>query len=206
MAEGTTHLCANDTAFVGIVAKAGPCTMRPREGGRSHFEAIARSIVYQQLAGRAAEVIWGRVRVALGGEVSQITVLQATEDQLRQAGLSSAKTRSLVDLAVHVEGRQVRLDRIARLEDEAVIETLSGVRGIGRWTAQMFLMFQLGRLDVWPAGDLGVRNGYSRLQGLTELPTVGELAAAGERYAPYRSIAAWYCWRAADVRTPTPNP
>jgi len=112
------------------------------------------------------------------------------------------KTRSLRDLAEHVADGRLPLQRVSRQENDVVIEELTRVRGIGRWTAEMFMMFQLGRLDIWPIGDLGVRNGYRLIYGLDELPTVNKLDEYGNKFAPYRSIAAWYCWRAVDMVLP----
>ena len=124
-------------------------------------------------------------------------------EALRGAGLSGAKARSIHDLAAHVADGRVRLERMGRLSDEAVILELTQVWGIGTWTAQMFLMFTLRRLDVWPVGDLGVRAGWARAHGLTEVPGPAELEVLGEVFRPYRSVAAWYCWRAVDTRVPT---
>src|SRR5262249_34748976 len=119
------------------------------------------------------------------------------------AGLSGAKTASLLDLAAKVDDGTVRLDRVGRLSDDAVIQQLVTVRGIGPWTADMFLIFTLHRLDVWPVGDYGVRVGYSRAYGLSEVPTARELAPLGDRFRPYRTYAAWYCWRVAGTEQPT---
>jgi 3-methyladenine DNA glycosylase/8-oxoguanine DNA glycosylase len=123
-------------------------------------------------------------------------------EALRGAGLSAAKALSVRDLAEKAVDGTVPLDRLSRLKDDDLIERLVVVRGIGRWTAEMFLIFQLRRLDVWPVDDLGVRKGYARAYGLREMPAPKELLALGEPFRPYRSIAAWYCWRAVDVTTP----
>lgn len=179
-----------------------PCPLKPKSGGRDHFEQLARNIAYQQLAGKAAATIWGRVRALVDGPFTAEAVRLLSEEELRGAGLSGNKMLSLRDLADHVLTGQLPLDRLARQSDDQVIEELVRVRGIGRWTAEMFLMSQLGRLDVWPIGDLGVRNGYRLLYKLPELPTVQELDAYGDKYRPYRSVAAWYMWRAADTLTP----
>ena len=123
-------------------------------------------------------------------------------EALRGAGLSGAKAASILDLATKVEEGLVELDRVARLPDDEVVRELVLVRGIGEWTAHMFLMFQLGRLDVWPTLDLGVRTGYARMFGLAEPPTSKELAPLGDRFRPYRSLVAWWCWRAVDTIVP----
>src|SRR2546426_12394814 len=161
-----------------------------------HFAALAESILYQQLAGAAAAAIHGRFVALFDGELSPKTVLAVPEERLRAVGLSGSKAISIRDLAAKVSDGTVPLERIERLSDEEIIESLSVVRGIGRWTAEMFLIFQLRRLDVWPVGDYGVRKGYALAYGLPTLPTPKELQASGERFRPYRTVAAWYCWRA----------
>jgi len=166
----------------------------------SPFEALVQAIVYQQLAGAAARAIHGRLIAALPGGVEPEALLALTDDTLRAVGLSGAKVRSLRDLATKVlEGTVVIAPRrLARLSDEQIIERLVTVRGIGRWSAQMFLMFQLRRLDVWPTGDLGVRRGFG-LAWNVPTPTARELEPLGDPYRPYRSVVAWYCWRAAEL-------
>ena len=159
-------------------------------------------ICYQQLAGRAAAAIHGRFEALFDGPPTPDAVLALPVETLRGAGLSGAKTASIRDLAEKVETGQVELDRVARLSDERVIEELILVRGIGEWTAQMFLMFQCVRLDVWPTLDLGVRAGFAQLYGLEIPPTPKVLAAHGEPFRPYRSLVAMWCWQAADTKTP----
>ncbi len=162
------------------------------------FEHLARTIAYQQLAGRAAATIWTRVRLLVEGDFTPEAVLGLDPALLRGAGLSGSKTLSLLDLAEHAADGRLRLDRVGRLSDEEVIAHLVDVRGIGPWSAQMFLMHELGRLDVWPTGDLGVRVGFARAYRLDSVPSPRELEALGEPLRPYRSVAAWYCWRCAD--------
>lgn len=195
-------LAEADPVMAAHIAAVGHCPLKPRSNGLPHFEQLARSIVYQQLAGKAAASIWARVRALVDGRFTAEAVVGLTYDELRSAGLSNNKALSVQDLALRVFDRRLSLDRIARLDDEAVIELLSEVRGIGRWTAEMFLIFQLHRMDVWPIGDLGVRNGYRLLYGMPEMPTPKELHVLGDKFAPHRSIAAWYCWRSVDVITP----
>ena len=161
-----------------------------------HFAALAESILYQQLAGAAAAAIHGRFVALFDGGLSPEGVLALPARKLRAAGLSRAKTRAIRDLATKIVDGTVRLHRIGRLRDEDIITSLSVVRGIGQWTAEMFLIFQLRRLDVWPVGDYGVRKGYALAYGLPALPSPKELQAFGERFRPYRTVAAWYCWRA----------
>jgi 3-methyladenine DNA glycosylase/8-oxoguanine DNA glycosylase len=182
-----------------LVERFGPCPLGSGRRERSHFESLARSIVYQQLAGKAAATIWGRARALVEGPFNAGAVLTVGEERLRSAGLSGSKAAAVLDLADRVAMGDVRLASVARRDDEAVVAELVRVRGIGRWTAEMFLMFQLGRLDVWPTGDLGVRNGYARLFELPAAPDPGSLGDIGERYRPWRSVLAWYCWRALEA-------
>ena len=198
--DAEAELARRDPVLAGLIATTGPCTLG-RRGFPSHFEALCRSIVFQQLAGKAAQAIWLRFRALVPGKLTAEAVLAVDETALRAAGLSGAKARSITDLAAHVADGRVHLQRTARSSDEQIVAELSGVWGIGPWTAQMFLMFQLARLDVWPILDFGVRNGYARLYGLPEMPTAKELEPLGDAFRPYRSIAAWYCWRAVDVIT-----
>jgi DNA-3-methyladenine glycosylase II len=172
---------------------------RLRKPGDTHFAALVQSIVFQQLAGAAASTIHRRLVAALGGDVVPEAVLALAPEELRAAGLSGNKAASVSDLAAKVLDGTVVLDPrgLARESDEELIERLSSVRGIGRWTAEMFLMFQLRRLDVWPSGDLGVRRGYGVAWGIP-MPSARELEPLGEVFRPYRSAVAWYCWRAAE--------
>jgi DNA-3-methyladenine glycosylase II len=166
----------------------------------SHFAALVRSVTYQQLAGAAATAIHGRLVAALGGDVTPEGVLALSSEALRAAGLSGNKAASLRDLSAKVLDGTVVLDPrgLSREGDEEVITRLSSVRGIGRWSAEMFLMFQLRRLDVWPTGDLGVRRGYGLAWGIP-MPTPRQLEPLGEPFRPYRTVVAWYCWRASEL-------
>lgn len=201
-AAAAADLARRDEVHARLLERHGPPDLRPGAAARNRFAAVASAIAHQQLAGRAAAAIWGRVVATVGEPVTPEAVLRAGPTALRAAGLSGAKTASLLDLATRCAEGTVRLERIGRLDDEAVIEHLTVVRGIGRWTAQMFLLFDLRRLDVWPTGDLGVRVGYARANGLDSPPNPNELDALGEAAAPYRSVLAWWCWREADTVTP----
>jgi 3-methyladenine DNA glycosylase/8-oxoguanine DNA glycosylase len=195
--EAEADLARRNPVLAGIIAASGPCALG-RRGYPSHFEALCRSIVFQQLAGRAAQAIWLRFRALVPGALTAEAVLSVDEPALRAAGLSGAKARSITDLAAHVADGRVHLQRTARMSDDEIVGELTQVWGIGPWTAQMFLMFQLARLDVWPTLDFGVRNGFARLHGLPEMPTAKELDPLGDAYRPFRSVAAWYCWRAVS--------
>lgn len=186
-----------------LVAEHGPPVLGGRRTGRSRFEQLAEAICYQQLAGKAAEAIWNRVRALVDGPFVPEGVLAAGYDALRGAGLSNAKALSLLDLADKVATGAVRLERIGRLSDEAVVAELVRVRGIGPWTAEMFLIFTLQRLDVWPVGDYGVRAGFARAYDLAALPSSKELLPLGEPFRPYRTLAAWYLWRAVETSPPS---
>lgn len=182
----------------------GPLRLGRRPKVEDRFRWLAESVAYQQLSGKAAATIWSRVEALLeGGVVSPQTILSAGEERLRSAGLSRAKAASLLDMAGRAAAGTLDLTRLGRRDDEAVIEHLSAVRGVGRWTSEMFLIFVLRRLDVWPVDDLGVRKGYARIFGLTETPTARELAPLGDRFRPYRTVATLYCWR--DLGTELPG-
>jgi DNA-3-methyladenine glycosylase II len=195
--SATAELAARDPRLAAVVDQAGPAALRSRDPD-GPFGALLRAIVFQQLAGAAAQAIHGRVRALVKGELTPKKVLKLPEEALRGAGLSNSKFLAVRDLAAKVADGTVELDRISRLGDERIIEELVTVRGIGRWTAEMFLMFELRRLDVWPVDDLGVRHGYGLMHGV-ERPTAKELVPLGDPYRPYRSIAAWYCWQAVHL-------
>jgi DNA-3-methyladenine glycosylase II len=190
-------LAERDPVMRRLVAEAGPARVPPPD--LTHFEALVRAVVYQQLAGAAASAIHGRLVAALG-EVVPERLLAQSDETLRSVGLSGAKTASLRDLSAKVLDGTVVLDPAGlRAEGDAeVVARLSTVRGIGKWTAEMFLMFQLRRLDVWPTGDLGVRKGFGLAWGIPT-PTAKELDPLGDPYRPYRSVVAWYCWRATEL-------
>lgn len=179
-----------------IEAVGAPDLRRPQ---RTPFEALVRSICFQQLSGKAAATIHGRFVDALGGEVTPEKVAATPIETIRAAGLSTAKASSVADLAQKCLDGTVPLAQLSRLREEELIARLVVVRGIGRWTAEMFLIFQLRRLDVWPVDDLGVRKGYARVHRMATIPSPRELASLGDVYRPYRSVAAWYCWRAAEM-------
>jgi DNA-3-methyladenine glycosylase II len=191
------RLAERDQVMAGLVDTFGlPRLSKP---GDTHFAALVRSIVFQQLAGAAASTIHRRLVVALGGDVTPEAMLALAPEELRAAGMSGNKAASVCDLAAKVLDGTVVLDPggLAREGDEEVIERLTMVRGIGRWTAEMFLMFQLRRLDVWPTGDLGVRKGFGVAWAIP-MPSAKELQPLGDPFRPYRSAVAWYCWRAAE--------
>jgi len=165
------------------------------------FDALAESIAYQQLSGKAAAKIWGRVRALYPRRkyLDPKLVLATPDETLRAAGLSRSKIVSLKDLAAKtIDGTVPSGRALVRMSDEEIIARLTIVRGIGRWTVEMLLLFDLGRLDVWPVADYGVRKGFAKAFGRRKLPTPKQLLKAGEKWRPYRSVAAWYFWRALD--------
>ncbi len=195
------ELSAADAKLRRLIERVGPCRLALKTTP-SIFAALAESIVYQQLNGKAAATIFARVRALFPrarGALSAAQILSASETELRGAGLSNAKYLALRDLAKRAEnGSLPTLAQSQALDDETIIERLTEVRGIGRWTVEMLLMFRLGRADVLPLDDYGVRKGYSIAFGTRELPTKAELEARAKRWKPYRSVASWYLWRATD--------
>jgi len=193
-AAAAAEIARRDKVMAGLMKRTGAFRL-PRPTA-DHFAALAESILYQQLAGAAAAAIHGRFVALFNGDLSPKAVLALRPARLRAVGLSGNKTASIRDLARKVANGTIPLDRISALSDEEIVVRLSVVRGIGRWTAEMFLIFQLRRLDVWPVSDYGVRKGYSLAYGLRNLLTPKELQGKGERFRPYRTVAAWYCWQA----------
>jgi DNA-3-methyladenine glycosylase II len=183
-----------------LIKSVGPVTLRgPSE---DPFAALVRSIMYQQLAGAAATAIHGRFLKLFADGLSPAGVLALPDGAMRTAGLSGSKAAAVTDLARKVEDGTVPLADADSLSDDDLIARLVQVRGIGPWTAQMFLMFQLRRLDIWPVEDYGVRKGWSTAHRLRETIKPRPLQAEGERFRPYRTIAAWYCWRVVDTVLP----
>jgi len=198
LSAAITEAAARDPVLANLVSLAGPIRHRPRDPD-GPFGALVRAIVFQQLAGSAARAIHGRVLAAVGGALTPETLGATSDDALRAAGLSGNKLASLRDLSAKVIAGELELQRSSRLSDEELATELVSVRGIGRWTAEMFLMFELRRLDVWPVDDLGVRQGYGAAWGLDPPPTAKLLDPLGDRFRPYRSIVARYCWQAVAL-------
>src|SRR5712691_4818691 len=195
------QLALRDPRLAGLIAKAGPFTVRPSKLVRP-FDTLAESIAYQQLSGKAAATIFGRVRALYPRRkwLSPELIIATPDETLRGAGLSRSKTAALKDLAAKtLDGTVPTRAVLDRMSDEEIISRLTTVRGIGRWTVEMLLLFDLRRLDVWPVDDYGVRKGYAKTFRKKELPKPKELHAIGERWRPYRSVAAWYFWRALDA-------
>jgi DNA-3-methyladenine glycosylase II len=195
-------LVTRDPVFAGLVADHGPMRLSARPKVDERFAWLAESVAHQQLAGKAAIAIWGRVRASVDGPFTPDAVLALDPGVLEGAGLSRSKADAIRNMATLSLAGAIRFDRAGRMTDDEVVEMLTQVRGVGPWTAHMFLLFSLHRLDVWPVGDFGVRAGYTRAWSLSEMPTPRQLDVLGDRFRPYRSVVAWYCWRAADTPAP----
>ena len=204
--KAVSHLRRVDPVMAGVIERVGPCRYRVNDGG-SHFDAVVRSIVYQQLSGSAASTIHSRLLALYGGAAPDpVRLLETADEALRGVGLSRQKISYLRDLAARVESGEVPMQSIHELDDDAVIETLSRIKGVGRWTAQMFLMFRLGRPDVLPELDLGVRKAIQLAYRTRALPSIERVHKIGARWAPYRTIASWYLWASLDMKEAKPVP
>lgn len=199
--DAQAALSERDPRLGDVIARVGPCSMLPNRTG-THFGHLVRNIVYQQLSGGAAGTIHGRFVAMIGGDANApdpAAVLGASEEALRACGLSSAKTRAIRDLAQHVVDGRLPLDALETMTDGEVISALVPVRGIGPWTAQMFLMSRLGRPDVLPVLDLGVRKGAQRIYRTRALPDAARLEKLARNWRPWASVASWYCWRVLEL-------
>src|SRR6185295_10544238 len=195
------YLSASDKRLAQLISRSRRYEIEPNLKVRT-FDALAESIAYQQLSGKAAATIWKRVRAIFPKRkfLDPKLVLATPDEKLRAAGLSRSKVAALKDLAAKTIGGVVPSARaLAKMTDEEIVERLSAVRGIGRWTVEMLLLFDLGRPDVWPIHDYGVQKGFAKVFGKRKLPTPKQLLKHGEKWRPYRSVAAWYFWRALDV-------
>ena len=195
MKEAIVHLREADPVMRAIIDQVGAYRIQFRD---PDFETLVKSIVYQQLSGRVAGVIFGRVTDAAGGRLTPESILKLRPVRMRTLGLSSQKTAYIRDLARHARDGRVVFEELARLPDEAVIERLTEVKGIGVWTAHMFLIFALRRPNVLPTGDLGIRNAIRKAYGLLELPQPAEMETLSEPWRPYRTVASWYLWRSLE--------
>ncbi len=196
--SGLKHLRKNDRVLRAVIDAAGPFTLKPRH---DRFGALVSSIISQQISTSAADSIERKLKTLIAPKRLTAELLSSyTPEQLRTAGVSPQKAGYLLDLAGKVNDREVRLGRVHQLSDDEVIEELVKIKGVGVWTAHMFLMFSLGRADVFPHGDLGVRMALRDLYGLKELPAEDEANELAAPWRPYATIASWYCWRSIDLR------
>jgi DNA-3-methyladenine glycosylase II len=193
------HLSRRDEVLKKIIKEIGPCTLTP---DADHFNVLVRAIVAQQISTKAAKSIYAKVQIAVGNTVRPDKLLAVEEEALQQAGLSTSKRRYVLDLAQKVHGGEVRLHETGDMSDEDVIQHLLPVKGIGRWTAEMFLIFGLGRMDVLPIADLGLRVGVQKQYALAEVPGKEQLVQMAEAWRPYRSVGTWYMWRTFGNNVP----
>ncbi|MGA2410607.1 MAG: DNA-3-methyladenine glycosylase [Candidatus Binataceae bacterium] len=197
--EAVAHLRQADPVMAAIIDRVGPLKIGYR---RERFPALAHAIIFQQLAGRAAQTIHDRFVLAIGGGLpTPEAVLAASDEVLRGAGLSRGKMAYLRDLASHVQNRSLDFKRMPRMDDDEIIAHLTRVKGIGRWTAEMFMMFNLRRPDILPVDDLGVRMAVMKAYGMREAPLPKQLREFGERWKPHRTAAAWYLWQSMRLVT-----
>ncbi len=192
------HLCQVDPRLAALIDKTGPQRFSP-SNARSHFDAIARSIIYQQLSIKAAATIYARYLSLFKDDPGPVQVLAVRDAAFRTIGLSASKVRYLKALATAITSGELNLKRVADLSDEAVVHELTKLPGVGVWTAQMFLMFRLQRLDILPTHDLGIRRGLQLAYGMRKPAAPGYIARVGKKWAPFRSIASLYLWAALDV-------
>lgn len=195
MKEAIVHLQRADPVLGQIITRVGSYRIEFRDPS---FETLAKSIVYQQLSGRVASVIFRRLVEAAGGRLTPETILKLRPVRMRAAGLSGQKTAYIRDLARHTRDGRVVFEELTGLSDEQVIEQLTQVKGIGVWTAHMFLIFALKRSNVLPSGDLGIRNAIRKAYGMAEMPKPVEIDTLGEPWRPYRTVASWYLWRSLE--------
>lgn len=199
MKQAAEYLARHDPVLRPVIERSGPCTIRPH---RDYYGALVNSIVGQQLSVKAAAAIKQRFRDLFGGQLpSPKQILAKSEDELRTVGFSRAKAKYVRDLAQHVIDGKVRFDKLDSQSNEEIVAELTDVKGIGEWTVHMFLMFCMGRLDVLPTGDLGIRNGMRQLYGFDHAVAPDEIKTIATKYHwhPYESIASWYVWRAIDL-------
>ncbi len=203
--KAVAHLRKVDPVLAQVIERVGRYRGWPESGG-THFDAVARSIVFQQLSGKAAGTIHGRFHGLYGGRPPLPSELATTPDErLREVGLSRQKSAYLKDLGARVASGELPIETLHELSDEEIVAALTQVKGIGRWTAQMFLMFRLGRPDVLPDLDLGIQKGIQRAYRLRKLPTPERVKKIGAKWAPYRTVASWYLWRYLDTALTVPR-
>ncbi len=198
MKRAVAQICEADPKFIPIIEASPLCPIGINESKSTHFESLVESVISQQLAIRAADTIHARLVTLAGGKITAARIAKLEETDLRSAGLSGAKAKTIQGLASAALSREVDINKLHLLEDEVVSQQLNSLWGIGPWTVDMFMMFQLGRLDTWPTGDLGVRRGWEKIHRLKEQIEPKKLHTRGDKFRPHRSVVAWYCWRAVE--------
>jgi DNA-3-methyladenine glycosylase II len=195
----TSEIAARDKKLARIIAAHPLCMIGRVDKPVTHFESLVESVISQQLAVKAAETIYLRVKKLAGGKVTPTRISAITEKQMREAGVSGAKFRTIQGIANATLTKEIKINSLHAIEDDKeIFSQLTSLWGVGPWTVDMFMIFQLGRLDIWPTGDLGVRRGWEKIYALSNEITPKELEIKGEKFRPYRSVVAWYCWRALN--------
>ncbi len=191
------EISSRDARFARVIAAHPLCTVGRNPKPVTHFEALVESVISQQLAVKAADTIYGRVKDLAKGRVIPSRIADISETDMRAAGVSGAKFKTIQGLADAAITKKIKINSLHEIDDDQFIfDQLTNLWGIGPWTVDMFMMFQLGRLDIWPTGDLGVRRGWEKIYALKEEIEPKVLEKKGEKFRPYRSVVAWYCWRA----------
>lgn len=200
MKRAVAHIVGVDKRFKVLVDSHSLCTIGSKANQFTHFESLVESVISQQLAVRAADTIHARLVSLVGGKITPARISKLAIDDLRGAGVSGAKVKTIQGLSNAALSGEVAVHDLHLLDDEVVFRQLTSLWGIGPWTVDMFMMFQLGRLDIWPTGDLGVRRGWEKIHSLKEQIEPQKLQVRGEKFRPYRSVVAWYCWRALEKK------
>jgi DNA-3-methyladenine glycosylase II len=191
------EIAARDKKFAKVIETHPLCTIGRNPKPVTHFESLVESVISQQLAVKAADTIFLRVKKSAGGRILPARIAKISEGEMREAGVSAAKYKAIQGLATAALTKEINFNKLHEVEsDEEIFTALTSLWGIGPWTVDMFMMFQLGRLDIWPTGDLGVRRGWETIYKLPEEISPKALELKGEKFRPYRSVVAWYCWRA----------
>lgn len=197
MKKIVAEISTRDKKFAKVIEAHPLCTLGRNEKPPTHFESLVESVISQQLAVKAADTIYMRVKKLAGGRIIPSRIAAISEAQMREAGVSGAKYKTIQGLASAALTKEIKINQLHEIDsDEEIFTQLTSLWGIGPWTVDMFMMHQLGRLDIWPTGDLGVRRGWEKIYSLPEEITPAALDKKGEKFRPYRSVVAWYCWRA----------
>ena len=197
MEKIVAKLAQRDKKLARIIDAYPLCTIGTQKPKVSNFESLVETVISQQLAVKAAETIFIRLKEMVEGRINQVSIAQLSDDQFRAVGVSKAKAKTLTGLA----SSEINFSRLNLLDDHTIREKLTALWGIGTWTVDIYMIFQLGRLDIWPIGDLGVRRGWEKIYSLPDQIAPESLLIAGEKFSPYRSVVAWYCWRALTPPT-----
>jgi DNA-3-methyladenine glycosylase II len=192
------RIAKTDSAFIPLLKESKLCTIGLKPSSQSHYQTLVTSILSQQLATKAAATIIGRVEVLATGAINPEAMVRLSPEDLRTAGVSGAKARAISELTQATLDKKINFHKFPHLKNHEISEELTALWGVGRWTVEMFLIFHLGRLDVWPVGDLGVRRGWEKLHNLSEQIKPAELETFSERFGGYQSVVAWYCWQVLE--------